>query len=431
MSVRKGSPLPRPSADALSLNSQHGSGSGVSRTPLVDVDDDPSEQLLIADLPPLYSEINAVSGPAPIDEAAAPGAGEPLGDVSGDAPDDRLLFIGGDGHTGIIDAVRDVMLKDEAQPVRKVVIPGSTGWKSLADQVFTLACRVPRPYVRLLGSHMQTIDRDGKKENRKVTDFDVRLDLTPYLYSDVQRNRAWRSVHLISNHTLARRGTVFRCRDSAAGPERAQEEVFVSDECIGLEGWCQRFCADRSALKCFTLERRVTGFDQKKVRTQMETLVRRTNYRGHLKVSFPVDEARIHMYNDHPFNRWRLTRWIRIVCIATLFIVFTWPFLFFRTKRYEVVVSCWAFSRQEDDRPAEYVSLSEDQLYNLWARAISKAVLEKRQTVLDQEDLRAAEGAEPTFRSGSEAVDGAVGFVQAGISAMNHINRQNGWGADC
>jgi len=64
----------------------------------------------------------------------------------------------------------------------------------------------------------------------------------------------------------------------------------------------------------------------------------------------------------------------------------------------------------------------------LWGRALSRAVLERRQDTLDQQDLIAAEGAPQTF--GNVAVDGAASFIMAGVSAMNEVNRQLGWGYD-
>ncbi len=112
-------------------------------------------------------------------------------------------------------------------------------------------------------------------------------------------------------------------------------------------------------------------------------------------------------------------------------IVFTWPYLFFRTTRFEVVVAEWPFSRPKENSGKEYVSLSEDQWYNIWARATKKAVLEKRQITLDQQDLFDAEGARPTFNTGHEPVDSALGLLHAGINAMNEASHQLAWGGDC
>jgi hypothetical protein len=175
--------------------------------------------------------------------------------------------------------------------------------------------------------------------------------------------------------------------------------------------------------------RRVVGFDEEKVRQKLESLVRNTNYHGHLNITFPVKDQYVHVFNEAKINRWRLTTWIYWLCIFTLMFVFTWPYLFFRTKRFEVVSVDWSFSQLGQDGRKKYVSISEDQWYNLWGRAIHRAVLEKRQSTLDQQDLIAAEGAAPVF--GNAVVDGAMGVFRAGVSAMNEVNRQLGWGGDC
>ena len=64
----------------------------------------------------------------------------------------------------------------------------------------------------------------------------------------------------------------------------------------------------------------------------------------------------------------------------------------------------------------------------MWGRAINRAVLEKRQGTLDQQDLIAADSPAPVF--GVAVVDGAMSFVRAGVGAMNEVNRQLGWGYD-
>ena len=67
----------------------------------------------------------------------------------------------------------------------------------------------------------------------------------------------------------------------------------------------------------------------------------------------------------------------------------------------------------------------------MWARAICKAVLERRQTVLDQADLQRAEQSDPPLNTGHAGVDEAAMIFRAGISAMNEVNRHLGWGGDC
>ncbi|CAK7206802.1 hypothetical protein SEUCBS139899_009608 [Sporothrix eucalyptigena] len=431
------SPLLRPDPDAVSLHSTHadsGIGSSISgsnrHAAFLDADDDAPELFLDGDdLPPLYSDV--VNEEGEDGDSADEQAQAPRGQQGSNA-----------SQPGLARFRYPTTAAGDPQKWRYDIAPLGSGTvddqvRNLVNIVKTWAQIPPRPFVQLRGTHNETVDNNkGKKENREIVDFDVKVELTPYLYSDVRTYRSWRELRTPDNRERRRRGTVFkRQAPEVSGPPRLEDTeqgaIADADSKPTLEDWCRRYCEDPSKLRAFQLERRMVGFDYKKVRSQMESLVRGTNYCGHLQVSFPVDEVGQVYYSAHKFNRWRLLKWVQALCILTLMIIFTWPYLFFTTKRYEVVTVDWPFSRTNAEGNKEYTSLSESQWYNMWARAISKAVLGKRQGTLDQEDLRQAEGAEPTFEStGNATVDGALGYVRAGINAMNQVNRQMGWGAD-
>lgn len=194
-----------------------------------------------------------------------------------------------------------------------------------------------------------------------------------------------------------------------------------------LAQWCHMYCASHAGLKVFQVMRRVEGFDEERVRGHLEGMVRRTNYRGRLAITFPVQEEKVEVWSDCRTNQWRLTQWIFMLFCVSMLWVLTWPCLFFRTKRFETVSAVWNYSVVDGEGRRRYTTISEDQWYNLWGRAISKAVLTKRQGTLDQQDLLASEGAPPPF--GNE-VGQAMNLVVAGVNAMNEVNRHLGWGED-
>ncbi len=297
----------------------------------------------------------------------------------------------------------------------------------LESQIRFWSIQPPRPFVKVRGTHQETVDNKGKKERKAVTDFDLQIELTPYLFSDATNKICWSELRTVDNGEKTRRGTILKRR--APGANQSIEVGWDAKPTM-LE-WCHLYCASHAGLKTFAFRRRVVGLDEEAIKQKVEGLVRRTNYRGHLAVTFPVKDELVEVYNNCRTNRWRLTAWIQWLTFLTLTFLFTWPYLFFRTKRFEVAVADWPFSRAGEGGRKEYVSISEEQWFNLWGRALNKAVLEKRQGTLDQQDLVAAEGAEPTFNTGHAAVDGAMGFLRAGVNAMNQVNRQLGWGADC
>ncbi|KAK7911750.1 hypothetical protein PG985_014231 [Apiospora marii] len=363
----------------------------------------------IDDLPPLYSDAVASEN---LDEPLLPAA-------SGSASQEERSY----------DSL--------AQPFQKDCKTGATYYidsrfespKILQQHLTYWAHTPPRPYIKIVGTHRQTERKsDNKTETKTVTDFDVAVEMTPYLYSNAQYRTSWSRLRTVDNGEKVRRGTILKKR----APGAAQHIEVGGAPKPTLEEWCHRFCAHHGGLKCFGLRREMTGFDFGRVQEKLRDLVRETNYRGQLSVYMETKDELVEVYNDANTNRWRLTSWVQWLFYLTLLFIFSWPYLWLRTKRFEVAVAEWPFSRMAgNDGGREFVSISEDQWYNMWARAVRNGVLEKRQAVLDQADLRRAHEPQATFESGNATMDSAVGFVRAGVSAMNEVNRQLGWGYDC
>lgn len=295
----------------------------------------------------------------------------------------------------------------------------------LEKQIRSWATIPPRPSVRIRGTHTSHHrDREGKKESRKIVDFDVSVELTPYLCPDGGVTQANCELRTVENGEKARRGGICRRRAPRARARASGRLELGLDDLERkprLAEWCHMYCASHSWLKTFQLKKQVVGFDEQRVRQHLEDMVRRTNYRGNLETSFPVRDEKVEVWNECRGNRWRLTHWILLLFCLTFLWILTWPLLFFMTKKYETVSAVWHYSTLDEEGRKQYVTLSEDQWYNLGGRAISKAVLMKRQGMLNQQDLLAAEGAPPGFNDASN-------LVNAGINAMNAVNRQLGWG---
>ncbi|KAH9904907.1 hypothetical protein F4778DRAFT_731161 [Xylariomycetidae sp. FL2044] len=395
-----GKPSKDTAPDAVSLHSNPGES---SRDAFLDDDDAP--EIPVDDLPPNYSDALASSEAAPMlrpaDAPAPAAATRPV------AP--GALFVE-DANNG----AQVWVSKYLEDPV------------CLERHIRELAMIPPRPFIKVVGTHTETSrDSKGKTEKNTVTDFDVSVELTPYLYSDAQYRKSWAYLRTVENGEKTRRGTILRKR--APG---AHQSIEVGTTKPSLKEWCHMYAASHAGLKVFAMARMMVGFDEEGVKERLNNLVRDTNYRGHLTVSIETKNQSVQVYNEAKINRWRMTSWIIWLFYLTLMFIFSWPYLFFRTKRWEVAIVDWPFSRLRDGRK-EYVSISEDQWYNMWASAICKAVLEKRQKVLGQDDLRRAHEPQEAFNTGNTSVDGALGLFRAGIGAMNEVNRHLGWGGDC
>ncbi|KYK57219.1 uncharacterized protein DCS_04226 [Drechmeria coniospora] len=356
--------------------------------------DDPTLALdgIDDDLPPLYTDheefVDGESSRGPVDPLMPRGGAELVRPFGQDADGTTTYYV-------------DARLDSDP--------------KFLLDHITRLAALPPRPFVRLRGTHRERRREQGKDRpaSARVVDFDVRVELTHLLYTDIGRQQSWRSLVTASNFEKVRRGTV--------RAQRAPEEGVP-----GVEQWCHRFCASAAGLRCFTLERRVDGWDWDLLRRRLEALVRATNYRGRCEVTFPVANARVDVYNACLANRWRLTRWICFLFYASLLFLFTWPWLHFATKRWETVTAAWPMSRPTavPGRRRYAAGVSEEAWYGMWAKAIQRAMLERRDAELDQRDLEASRG-QPA------GGDGALGDVlRAGVEAMGVVNRSFGWGGD-
>ncbi|KAL2163342.1 hypothetical protein VTH06DRAFT_5399 [Thermothelomyces fergusii] len=382
------------SAEAISLHTQPG-----EREHLLD-DDVP--ELQPADLPPPYSEIDPGSADNP---PAIPPVLPPWYIVV-DLTDQDLYKV--DANSGVEFLLCGCLDND---PVL------------LERQIKFSARKPPRPSIRIRGSHRQTVQENGKSERKSVTDFDIRVELTPYLFSDAPRSKSWRRLRTVENTEKTRRGTIFPTR--APGVTR---DIEISGPKPTLAEWCHRYCASHAGVKAFVLRRQVTGFDQEMLKQRLEALVRGTNYQGQLDITFPVGDDQIVVYNACRINRWRLTPWIVWFCYLTFLWLLTWPFLFFRTKRFDVAIAEWPFSVTEANGEKRYVSMSEEQIYNLWGRAIRRAVLARHQGTLSEQDLIASQTTpdEPF----SEVLQHAPRFLREGVNAISAVNLQVGWGGD-
>lgn len=408
------SDFPRDTSDAVSL---HTNPDTTSFAPFRDNDDDDDDTLQLApgldDLPPSYSD-SYTDTPANANAVTATAE---------------------NGYAYLASPPYEFFRIDPTTLTTYYMESSFDFPERLEEQILQLAKMPPRPYVHVMGTHTRAVrDSKGKTERKTITDFDIKIDLTPYLFRDAARGEAWTEVCTPENWSKVYRGTVFRKKAPGARAGISLEDG--GDAKPTLREWCHRFCASSAGLKHFSLHREFIGFDSLYINHVVSRLIYDTNYKGTLSVSVVNSHHKAELYNESKINRWRLTPWIWWLFTLTFLWIFTWPYLFFATKKWEVVSAQWTFSRftrpdggSPQDTVKEYVSLSEEQWYNMWARAIRRAALERRQGPLTQHDLREEEGRgeEPTFNSGNNTVDAVF---RAGMGAMNVINRQLGWGHD-
>lgn len=308
----------------------------------------------------------------------------------------------------------------------------------LEDAIRSYAQTAPVPLVYIMGTHKETIKRRDKKETRDVTDFRIVINIQRYLRRNFNdQDTSSMELVTVENGEKTHRGTIMKVR--APG---AKQDIEIGTPKATLTEWCHRYCASPRMLRIFRLRRVITGFDETQLKNRLEGVIRATNYRGNLAITFPVEDKNVDMYTSSLLNKCRLKNWVCWIFYLTFLWIFTWPFLFFATKRYAVVRAEWPFSITDAQGRKTYTSVSEEQWFEKWHVAIRRLALDRYQGEASEEMMNGviARPEDPpmpgTVLTGHVGVDNAVGLLTQGIQVARAITSggrgiQGGWGYDC
>ncbi|KAL8721463.1 MAG: hypothetical protein Q9225_001875 [Loekoesia sp. 1 TL-2023] len=106
------------------------------------------------------------------------------------------------------------------------------------DVIELQAQRSPRPMIRMIGSHVETRQRDKKEERQRITDFDVKAPLGGLL------EPAWARSKVVENAEKTYRGGIFKQVDL-----RVKAHAEAASTAPTLKEWCHRFCASSASAK--------------------------------------------------------------------------------------------------------------------------------------------------------------------------------------
>ena len=107
----------------------------------------------------------------------------------------------------------------------------------------------PRPTVRLKGTHRERRQRSGKDNQHEVvtvTDFDVELDLSPYIARSLNLGRGeqdWKFLSVVENDVKAYRGGRIKSVDPG------HRDGLTSYAAPHLGDWTKIYCEDPHMLK--------------------------------------------------------------------------------------------------------------------------------------------------------------------------------------
>ncbi|KAF8243197.1 hypothetical protein K440DRAFT_76967 [Wilcoxina mikolae CBS 423.85] len=215
----------------------------------------------------------------------------------------------------------------------------------------------PRPLLHIEGTHKTrtTSSSSSSKTTSStstVTDFSLYFDLSTFLLPSVRVVSALPS-------TPRRRGTrTAHTSEPEAGGGR------------DIRGWCHDYTENPSSWKEFSLHKVMNGLDTGLLRLHVESIIRSTNYRGNVSVSFPVSSRSVVVTPDNLVCRLRYG-WYRWVFYLSFLWVITWPILWLGTKRWDVVDAMF------DVRPG-----AEKDWVDRWGWVVMRLVRQKRRCSL-------------------------------------------------
>jgi hypothetical protein len=308
--------------------------------------------------------------------------------------------------------------------------------------------------LRLRGTHTETFrKRDNKTERKVVVDFDIKVNMTNLLvcpnpghavdpspcnlHPDPRTQRpthppqdvatpSCKYIQVLGASERGYRGTI----TSTQAPEPTDDE-----EPTSLTSWCQDYVSNPSTVKTFTLKRQVIHHDAAVLEKLCRDLILRTSYRGHTHITFPTTHNKITIYSPSRVNSWRFNPWIYWPIYVTFLWIFTWPYLFFATKKWEVVTAVFPYRLDpERNRVAKPLVQSEAAFFQDWKESLRRAVISQHQGWVDgiyrEETGQLIASGNPIQMTVQNSRHSLGGFITGAVSVAIGAPLGTGWGAD-
>lgn len=280
--------------------------------------------------------------------------------------------------------------------------------------------------ARIVGTHSETTRKKDKQEKVTVTDFDIRLDMTHLLVPGPD-----------TPHSLLYQDLVTPIPQIKAYRGHRTQSVCPQESAPDFDSYIQSYTSSPFPVRSFTLNRRIMYHDSAALEALFTSLVGSTNYRGQLKVTFPITHNRVTVYSPCWQNHHREKMWLRWIFYLTFLWILSWPYLWFMTRRWEVVTAVFPYSTDPENGNRQFVTKSEEAFYKEWRSSIRRAVVGKRQGWIDEEYKLATEelqggqkGVSRMLSTGDATTDGALGSLRQAVSAGRDVAMAGGWGAD-
>ena len=166
-----------------------------------------------------------------------------------------------------------------------------------------------------------------------VTDFYLRLDIKEHLVPSLD-----------ASHSLLCQDFDIPLPQVKAYRGHRTKTDCSQDSAPDAEAYIHSYITSSFPVRSFTLNRRILHHESAALEALITSLVRSTNYRGDLRVTFPVTQSRVTVYSPCWQNHYREKLWLRWIFYLTFLWVTSWPYLWFMTRRWEVQTAAFPYS---------------------------------------------------------------------------------------
>ncbi|KAF2096721.1 hypothetical protein NA57DRAFT_58616 [Rhizodiscina lignyota] len=222
---------------------------------------------------------------------------------------------------------------------------------SLLNLIQTQSKLPPHPQIRIIGK------RDGR------TDFDIKISMMRYLarHPESRGGGGWNYVKMLGPKEKGWRG--------------GKQESQMPSVNGGLEEWVNRYVAEESKEKSFTLTKQVINWNTEYLEGQIRNLIAGTNYKGKLTITFPVTHSKLIV--QCPSSK----PWYQALAAC---------FSPTQTRRFEVITAVWPYaalsSEETSGQGNAWAVKSEMAFWAEWKDVLKFAVLDKKSGWLSIED---------------------------------------------
>ena len=235
----------------------------------------------------------------------------------------------------------------------------------------------PKYTAHIIGTHVEPnrFNSDPKLGGAVYTvyDFCIRLDMTHLLVPSPD-----------ASHSLLCQDFDIPLPRVKSYRSRRTKTDCLQESAPDVEAYIYSYISSSLPVRSITLNRRILHHDSAALEALITSVVRSTNYRSDISVTFSVTQSRVTVYSPCWQNHYREKPWLRWIFYLTFLWVISWPYLWFMTRRWEVETAVFPCSTAEECGKGQYTKKSGESFVKEWESSIRRAVLEGKQGCIDE-----------------------------------------------